>query len=91
MHPSDESDSASDAAQIEMPKYKSHKQVWALKIAGIDGLHLTFVEKGYAPIKVASNMFARYTPVPGDYYIVYDDGYKSISPAKAFEEGYTRL
>ncbi len=34
-------------------------------------------------------MFARYTPVVGDYYVVYDDGYASISPAKAFEEGYS--
>lgn len=25
------------------------------------------------------------------YYVVYDDGYKSWSPAKAFEEGYTKI
>jgi len=29
--------------------------------------------------------------MPGDYYVVYEDGYKSISPAKAFEEGYTLI
>lgn len=89
MHPSE--DRAAPSAQIEMPRYQSHKKVWALKIASVEGLHLFFEEKGYAPIKVAANMFARYTPVPGDYYVVYDDGYKSISPAKAFEEGYKRL
>lgn len=27
----------------------------------------------------------------GGYYVVYDGGYTSYSPAKAFEEGYTRI
>lgn len=75
----------------EMPRYQSHKKVWALKIATVDGYNLTFADPGYAPIRVEAGMYSRYTPVPGDYYVVYDDGYKSISPAKAFEEGYTRL
>ena len=26
----------------------------------------------------------------GDYAILYPDGFKSVSPRKAFEEGYTR-
>jgi hypothetical protein len=30
-------------------------------------------------------------PAPGWYYVVYDDGYVSYSPEKAFEEGYTKL
>jgi hypothetical protein len=30
-------------------------------------------------------------PQPGGYFVVYKDGYKSFSPAKAFEEGYTRI
>lgn len=83
-------DVCSGAPQTEMPRYQSHKQVWALKIASVDGLRLSFAEAGYAPIAVKPELFARYTPVPGDYYVVYDDGYKSLSPAKAFEEGYTR-
>lgn len=87
MHPSDEN----IGAGVEMPKYQSHKQVWALKIRSVSGFILDFAEPGYAPIKVDPKMFIRYTPVPGDYYVVYDDGYKSISPAKAFEEGYTRI
>lgn len=76
---------------IEMPRYRSHKQVWALKIASVDGNRLTFAGDGYAAVTVDPKMFVRYTPVPGDYYVVYDDGYKSISPARAFEEGYTRV
>ena len=33
----------------------------------------------------------RHKPKAGGYYVVYDDGYKSYSPAKAFEEGYVRI
>lgn len=33
-------------------------------------------------------MTARYTPVVGDFWIVYPDGYQSLSPRKAFVEGY---
>lgn len=35
--------------------------------------------------------FARGTPALGDYYVVYDDGYASWSPAKTFEDGYTKI
>lgn len=84
-------DDSGTGAQREMPKYQSHKQVWALKIESVHGLTLSFVDPGYANINVDPKMFIRYTPVAGDYYVVYDDGYKSISPAKAFEEGYTRI
>ena len=31
------------------------------------------------------------TPHVGGYYVLYEDGYESFSPAKAFEEGYTRF
>ena len=48
-------------------------------------------EGGFAPVTVAAEVVSRYFPTTGDYYVVYADGYKSISPAKAFEEGYTRL
>ena len=27
----------------------------------------------------------------GDYAVIYSDGYKSVSPKKAFEDGYTAL
>lgn len=35
-------------------------------------------------------MTARYTPVVGDFWVVYEDGYQSISPRAAFEAGYVR-
>ena len=78
------------AAAMEMPRYVSHKKVWALEIAKINGHTVSFAEKGYASIALHDDMFSRYIPVPGDFYIVYADGYKSFSPRKAFLEGYTR-
>lgn len=93
-------------AQAEMPRYKCHKEVHALKI---DAVHLdadvaksegretnggAFIypeEKGYAPFKVDHAFVAKHNPEAGGYYVVYEDGYKSFSPAKAFEDGYARI
>lgn len=81
---------------LEMPRYVSHKRVWALKIKSIaEGTSneefavLTFEEDGYAPLPVDVGWYFQHKPVAGGYYVVYQDGYKSFSPAKAFEDGYT--
>lgn len=81
------------AAQTETPKYVSHKQVWALEIDSADPMlcKLTFRDRGYAPIKTEAEVWARYKPQPGDFYVIYADGYKSFSPRKAFLEGYTKV
>jgi hypothetical protein len=42
-------------------------------------------------VDVAPFMFARGMPNLGDYIVIYEDGYKSWSPAQAFEEGYARI
>ena len=76
---------------VEMPRYRSHKIIHALEIKTVDGHRLSFVEPGYADIEAPAEMFLRYTPVPGDRYMVYPDGYKSFSPKAAFEDGYTRV
>jgi hypothetical protein len=88
----------SDEPQTEMPRYLCHKKVWALKIADIKWKDvgegrgtatITPTEKGYAPFDVDFKYMTKHQPQVGGYYVVYDDGYKSFSPAKAFEEGYT--
>ncbi len=86
----------SDPASAEMPKYKCHKEVWALRIArvimGDDGCGLLQFEEGqFAGIEMVPEWMNKHIPQVGGYYVVYDDGYKSYSPAKAFEEGYTRI
>jgi hypothetical protein len=74
---------------MEMPKYTCHKQVWALKIKAVDGLVLTPEDKGFAPFTVEPDWMQRNNCEAGGYYVVYKDGYKSYSPAPAFEDGYT--
>ena len=79
----------------ELPRYRCHKQVWALQIkyviANPRGFELHFFNERYAPIEVDAVWVAKHSPAPGGYFVVYDDGYKSYSPAKAFEEGYSLI
>ena len=76
---------------IEMPRYKCHKEVHALKIAAVGGLTIFPAEPGYRSFEVTSGFVDKHQPKAGGYYVVYEDGYQSFSPAQAFEEGYTRL
>lgn len=79
-----------------MKTYQSHKRVKAARIEAIkpgpingkpgDILVLEDGEEYFAP----ASMTVRYTPLPGDYLVEYQgDGYRSISPRAAFENGYT--
>ncbi len=91
------------AAQCQMPRYKCHKEVWALKIKAIrqndqptdlkGGSWILDVEEpGYAPIEVShTDYILKHSPKVGGYYVVYRDGYQSFSPVKEFEDGYTRI
>lgn len=81
----------------EMPRYKCYKEVWALKIkevqleTGEGTPRLVFENSRYASIEVDADYVKKHDPQPGGYYVVYVDGYKSFSPAQAFEEGYTLI
>jgi hypothetical protein len=84
-----------NTAQMEMPKYSCHKQVWALKIKSVEptisgGAQLAIEDEGFAPVLVTRDWAIKHQPKDGGYYVVYKDGYKSFSPAKAFEDGYTK-
>lgn len=82
----------------ELPKYRCHKEVWALQIRTVtqercpDGkTHLVFEDGRHAPREVTRAWYEKHQPQPGGYFVVYEDGYESYSPAAAFEAGYTRL
>lgn len=85
-------------AQMEMPKYRSHKEVWALGIAAVE-IHadksatIAPSDENYAPFRTTAGWGDRFKGSEEDlgYYVVYSDGYTSWSPTKAFEEGYTRI
>lgn len=87
---------------LEMPRYRCHKEVHALKIEEVidptyegdesDGSRiLRFEEYAYAPILVDGDYVNKHKPEAGGYYVVYEDGYASFSPAAPFESGYTRI
>lgn len=85
------------STEQELPKYQSHKQVWALKIKEVmchaakpEGAIIP-EDRGYAPIAVSKEYLEKHNPQPGGYFVVYQDGYRSFSPADAFESGYTRV
>lgn len=42
-------------------------------------------------IKVSAGFMEKHQPQEGGYYVVYEDGYPSYSPAKPMEEGYSLL
>ena len=83
--------------EMEMPKYKCFKEVWALKIEDLcvnidNGKTMIIPEDSrYAPIEISEEYRLKHNPQIGGYYVVYKDGYKSFSPAKAFEEGYEKV
>lgn len=52
---------------------------------------ITPEDPGFAPFGVTSDYVHKHDPQPGGYFVVYEDGYKSFSPGKAFEGGYTRI
>ena len=80
----------------ELPRYQCHKVVHAIKIGKVEinfdkTATLFPEEKGWEPFTVSDEYVARHHPEAGSYYVVYDDGYESLSPAKAFEDGYSRI
>jgi hypothetical protein len=89
------------SVDVQMPKYRCHKDVWALKIKtvgpmtmfpdGESGCMIEPEDKGYGPFRVSKWYTGKHDPKPGGYFVQYEDGYQSYSPAKAFEEGYTRI
>lgn len=81
-----------------MPKYRCFKEVRALKIFKVEaaGCDTTTDENPIVKVSFDNPRFAsqkfnlrgKPTPEAGWWYILYEDGYSSFSPAKAFEEGY---
>ena len=85
-----------NAGQTPMPRYESHKRVWALKIEKVhadehgQGVALVFENKSFGlRAFTADQLKNRPEPKAGMYMVQYEDGYISFSPGKAFEEGYT--
>lgn len=82
------------APTSNLRRYQSIKQVHAGVITEVVPAGCYVQEaSGDAVLRTyPENMTARYTPVVGDYWIVYPpEGYQSISPKAIFEEGYVEV
>lgn len=88
---------------MQLPEFQCHKRVRAAKILeiGHDG-ESPFLNLEGEPQQVGETLqfpsfgvtqawLERFKPEVGGYYVVYEDGYASFSPAAAFEGGYTRV
>ena len=89
---------AEQQTKVELPLYQSHKRVRAAKITEIEshesdgrGSHTMIFGEIDGSKFLSDEWKDRFKPEVGGYYVVYDDGYSSFSPAKAFEEGYSRI
>jgi len=81
---------------VRLPQYQCHKKVWAFKISDIEyqtnqpGAKLRSADlRCYA--SVDTEYLQKHNPQLGGYYVLYDDGYESFSPADAFESGYALI
>ena len=87
--------------ELDLPEYQCHKKVKAFKIAKMaelrdEGGHVEYIlgaGDGVNPfIFVVSHKYVeKHNPEIGGYYVRYQDGYESYSPAGAFEEGYSLI
>ena len=75
-----------------LAEYRSIKRVHAGEITEVvpAGCYVRTADPDYGVLLTyAPNMTTRYTPVPGDFWVVYPgDGYAAISPRQAFLDGY---
>lgn len=74
----------------DWPKYESHKVVQAMPITGITPDGVVLVGARHEPFYPTEPGMAARAEI-GGYAVIYEgDGFRSISPKKAFEEGYKR-
>lgn len=84
------------SVSVQLPQWQSHKIVLADKIVGggVEVDRACWCLACGARIDLSRQLMARVPPKTspiGGYYVRYEDGFESWSPAEAFEKGYTRL
>lgn len=80
---------------MKLAEYKCHKTVQAGMIVDFDlneqGDNILVLKDDPEPLIVSEDYMHKHMPQKGGYYVMYEDGYESFSPAKAFEAGYTKV
>jgi hypothetical protein len=87
-------ESVSRAFSSALPRWKCHKIVEAFKINDIlapvvPNGKTTLRSKDDLRVYVDPSYMTKHNPQIGGYFVRYEDGYESYSPAAAFENGYT--
>lgn len=88
--------------ESQLPLYRCHKTVAAFKIGALREppagmpvhVHaLASPAEGHGPtgVSLSGEFMAKHKPEVGGYYVLYEDGYESYSPAAAFESGYALI
>jgi len=76
----------------DLPRWRCHKVVRAAKIRRIiqlpGGGAVLLFDEAVKEIDVEEAWITKHAPSGDGYYVVYEDGYASWSPAAAFESGY---
>ena len=98
-HTFNQSENDMEEAQSALPEWVSHKRVWAAKIVELHffGKKSPWFQAARADLDCGHSVtlgreyLAKHQPQVGGYYVRYQDGYESWSPAEAFEGGYTRV
>ena len=89
------SDNTMEKCSVQLPRWKCHKVVYADKIVRISSFLFDVRWElecgGIVHGDDIAELTKRGSPIVGDYFVHYEDGYKSWSPAKVFEAGYTRI
>lgn len=77
---------------MNLPKYKCHKIVQAAVILEV-GTRAMKLDTPDSPtfVSVTPDWVNKTNPHIGDVFVIYDDGYQSVSPRAAFDAGYTPL
>lgn len=82
-------------AQGKLAHFQSHKVVQGGLIDVLtrnpDGTATLTIETRGASVRihVDADYVSKHNPKPGGFYVLYEDGYESWSPARAFQAGYT--
>lgn len=78
-----------------LKRYLCHKVVYAAPIlssdVALDQMTIEMPDGSHQVRDIPPHARAGKPPSRDDYYVVYTDGYASISPKSAFEAGYTEV
>lgn len=74
---------------MKLPRWKCHKEVDGFQIDRIVGNSLISADANVFVI-VSDEYMEKHKPFAGGYFVRYDNGHESFSPAEPFENGYSQ-